>query len=91
MPGRAELHAASRRASSRAAAEDGDDGTGADGGRAAGASSPYEDDDYERLPSGAGPRRAAGVEQIRGLAGLVGDAVRRGADEVSRRARRRSR
>ena len=91
MPGRAELHAASRRASSRAAAEDGDDGTVADGGRAAGASSPYEDDDYERLPSGAGPRRAAGVERIRGLAGLVGDAVRRGVDEVSRRARRRSR
>ena len=80
MPGRAELHAASRRAA----------GSDEDGGPAGvGAASPYEDDDYERLPSGSGPRRAARVDRVRGLAGVVGDAVRRGAGAVSDRMRRR--
>lgn len=91
MPGRAELHAAARRAAG--ADPDGDDPAG-DGvtGRAAGASSPYADDDYERLPARLGGQRAATFGgalggRIRGIAGLVGDAVRRGADSVSRRRR----
>ncbi|KAA0916925.1 hypothetical protein [Dietzia sp. ANT_WB102] len=81
MPGRAELHAAARRAA----------GSGPDtdaSGRFANASSPYADDDYERLPSRRGARRAGGSGgRFRGIAGLVGDAVRRGADSLSRRRR----
>lgn len=82
MPGRAELHAAARRA-----AGVGSD-TDADGDSAAGGPSPYADDDYERLPSGSrGPGGGARGGRIRSIAGLVGDAVRRGADSVSRRRR----
>lgn len=74
-PGRAELHAANLREA--AAARD----------RGERPSSPYEDDDYERLPFGSG---GAVRGPLRALAGTVGDAVRRGADSVSRyRARRR--
>lgn len=76
-PGRAELHAANLRESA---------GSSSSSGRGR-RFSPYEDDDYERLPFAS----AAGA--VRGplsrLAGTVGDAVRRGADSVSRyRARR---
>ena len=81
MPGRAELHAAARRAA-------GGSDTDADGDSAAGGPSPYADDDYERLPSGSrGPGGGARGGRIRSIAGLVGDAVRRGADSVSRRRR----
>lgn len=68
-PGRAELHAANRR---EAAA-----GTG--GGSP---SSPYVDDDYERIPSASGGKSGG---RLRGIAGALGDTVRRGADAVSRR------
>lgn len=74
-PGRAELHAANMR-----------DATTGGGGHDGDRSSPYVDDDYERGLSASGGRRGA---RIRGLAGLVGDAVRRGADSVARRRRGR--
>lgn len=70
-PGRAELHAAGMR--DRTAGD-----AGADGDR----SSPYVDDDYERTPFSSGGSRGT---RIRGLAGMVGDAVRKGADSVARR------
>lgn len=78
-PGRAEQHAAAR----RDAGSDDDDADGTRTGRAG--ASPYDDDDYERLPfsptssSGLGLRRLAG-----GLAGRVGDAVRKGSDSIRR-------
>lgn len=70
-PGRAELHAANMRDVPKGGARH-------DGDR----SSPYVDDDYERGLSASGGKRGA---RIRGLAGLVGDAVRKGADSVARR------
>lgn len=77
-PGRAEQHAAAQRDAGA------DDDSGASGRRA---SSPYYDDDYERLPfppagsSGGGLRGLAS-----GFAGRVGDAVRRGTDSIRRGA-----
>lgn len=75
-PGRAELHARQQEA----------EGSSSGGRR----DSPYEDDDYERIPFAAAASSAA--EAVRGplgrLAGTVGDAVRRGADSVSRRRNR---
>lgn len=80
-PGRAELHAAARR-------EAGSSDDTADGARTdRGAASPYDDDDYERLPfsptgsSGGGLRGLAS-----GFAGRVGDAVRKGTDSIRRKA-----
>ena len=74
-PGRAELHAANLRH------------TDADGGETSGrGSSPYVDDDYERVPSASG---GVGGGRLRGVAGAVGDAVRRGADALARRRRGR--
>ena len=70
-PGRAELHAANLRNGAQG-------GDGSDDDR----SSPYVHDDYERGPSVSGGVRGA---RIRGLAGLVGDAVRKGAEMVARR------
>lgn len=71
-PGRAELHAANLR-DAAASSSLGDDTRRV---------SPYEDDDYERLPF------ASAASAVRGplsrLAGTVGNAVRRGADTVSR-------
>lgn len=77
-PGRAELHAANQRESAASSSR------GKNGRRF----SPYEDDDYERLPF------ASAADAVRGplskVAGTVGDAVRKGADSVSRyRAGRR--
>lgn len=82
MPGRAELHAAARRAAGG--------GPDADAAERANTSSPYAEDDYERLPavrSGLRAGRARGVAGLTALAGVVGDAIRRGADSMSRRRR----
>lgn len=73
-PGRAELHAANLRDAKAARAR---------GDRP---SSPYEDDDYERLPFAPGGALGG---PLRRFAGTVGDAVRRGADSVSRSRDRR--
>lgn len=68
-PGRAELHAANLRKA---------EASSSSGARP---SSPYEDDYYERLPFSAA---GAVGGPLRRFAGTVGDAVRRGADSVSR-------
>ena len=74
-PGRAEAHSASLR--------DAGANTGGEGGDQ---SSPYIDDDYERFPPGS---RRPGGSIVTGFAGIVGDAVRRGASAASRRWGRR--
>ena len=77
-PGRAELHAAAQRDAGV------DDDSGAPGRRA---SSPYDDDDYERIPfsptgsSGGGLRGLAS-----GFAVRVGEVVRKGTDSIRRGA-----
>lgn len=81
--GRAEMHSASL----RDAADGGDaDGSGGDGGDR---SSPYIDDDYERFPAGSRGPGGGRVNGFAGLAGVVGDAVRRGASAASQRWGRR--
>lgn len=77
-PGRAEMHAAAQRDSGA------DDDPEAAGLRA---SSPYSDDDYERLPSSPSGSSGGGLRGLaRGFAGRVGDAVRRGTDSIRRGA-----
>lgn len=78
-PGRAELHAAARR-------EAGSSDDTADGARTdRGAASPYDDDDYERLPSSPSGGSGGGLRGlVGGVAGRVGDAVRRGTDSIRR-------
>lgn len=67
-PGRAELHAANQREAS--------------GRKGGDSSSPYVDDDYERIPSSSAGR-SGGL--LGGIAGALGDTVRRGAEAVARR------
>lgn len=71
--GRAEMNAAAR----RDAGPDDDAGAG---------DSPYYDDDYERIPHSPGDSSGRGLRGLRGLArGLasrVGEAVRRGTDQI---------
>ena len=73
-PGRAEQHAAAQR--------DADDDS-ADRR----APSPYDDDDYERLPFSPTSSSGVGLRGLAsGFAGRVGDAVRKGTDSIRRRA-----
>lgn len=72
-PGRAELHAANLRDAAAASRND-----------AGHRFSPYEHDDYERLPAAVANRVRGPLRSLGSLAGTVGDAVRKGADTVSR-------
>lgn len=73
-PGRAELHAATRRDSHPAS-------------RDAGSSSPYADDDYERAPLVPAVARASSpvTGAVRRIAGVLGDTVRRAGGAMNRR------